>query len=284
MLRRNFATATIAFVLSMLAATDATAAGQRSFVSGFGADVGGCSPSAPCRSFGYAITQTTSGGEVIVLDSAGYGSVTITQSVSIIAPPGVYAGITVFSGNGVSINAGASDAVTLRGLSVTGLGGTVGISFSGGASLIVVDCTVTGFTQQGLLFSPVATTSNALVERSVFARNATGVLVSPTGNLTVRDSIVSNHSGNGIYIFGIASSGGATLTVVDSLLNGNAVGLNSDTNSGGPSHIRIAGNRITNNSTGIRIGGFSDATSIGNNMIRGNGTDKAGSPTIVAGD
>ena len=32
---------------------------------------------------------------MIVLDSAGYGPVTITQSVSITAPPGVFAGISV---------------------------------------------------------------------------------------------------------------------------------------------------------------------------------------------
>ena len=36
--------------------------------------------------------------QVIVLDSAGYGPVTITQAVSIIAPAGVYAGVSVSRG------------------------------------------------------------------------------------------------------------------------------------------------------------------------------------------
>jgi len=41
---------------------------------------------------------------VIVLDSAGYGVVTITQSVSIIASTEVYAGISVFSSDdGVTV-------------------------------------------------------------------------------------------------------------------------------------------------------------------------------------
>jgi hypothetical protein len=123
-----------------------------------------------------------------------------------------------------------------------------------------------------------------IVEHSTLSNNAYGARISPTGNLTIRNSIASGNSLSGVYIFGVAVNGGATLTVAESLLDGNDFGLNSDTNAGGPSHIRIAGNRITNNSTGIRIGGASDVTSIGNNMIRGNGTDKAGSPTIVPGD
>src|SRR5215471_13629595 len=85
----------------------ASIAQQRTFVSGGGNDLNACSRTAPCRTFGHAISQTSVGGEVIVLDSAGYGAFTITQAVSIIAPPGIYAGISVFSGDGIDINAGA---------------------------------------------------------------------------------------------------------------------------------------------------------------------------------
>jgi hypothetical protein len=63
-------------------------AAQRTFVSaGNGSDANACTRQAPCRNFGTAMAQTDSGGEVIVLDSGGYGVVTINQSVSIVAPP-----------------------------------------------------------------------------------------------------------------------------------------------------------------------------------------------------
>jgi hypothetical protein len=59
---------------------------------------------------------------VVVLDSAGYGAFAITQAVTVQAPPGVYAGISVFSGDGITINAGGSDTVILRGLTVNNQG------------------------------------------------------------------------------------------------------------------------------------------------------------------
>jgi hypothetical protein len=52
---------------------------------------------------------TGAGGEIIVLDSGGYGPVTINQSVAIRAPAGICAGISVFAnnlgtGNGVLVS------------------------------------------------------------------------------------------------------------------------------------------------------------------------------------
>ena len=102
----------LALVLSCLATT---AAGiQRTFVASSGVDTNPCNLPAPCRTFGAAMAHTDPSGEVIVLDSAGYGAFTVAQTVSIIAPAGVYAGITVFSGTGITIAAGAG-VVTLRG-------------------------------------------------------------------------------------------------------------------------------------------------------------------------
>ena len=80
---------------------------SRTFVSGYGADTGACGITAPFRSFAYAAPQTASGGEITVLDSAGYGTVTITGSLTITNPGGVEAGITVTSGNAITIAATA---------------------------------------------------------------------------------------------------------------------------------------------------------------------------------
>ena len=61
--------------------------------------------------------MTNAGGEITVLDSAGYGSVTINKSVSITNEEGVEAGITTPTAvNAITVNAGLSDVVNLRGL------------------------------------------------------------------------------------------------------------------------------------------------------------------------
>jgi hypothetical protein len=77
------------FVAGVGAAALANATAQRTFVASTGNDANNafnCSIVKPCRGFAAAVGVTASGGEVIVLDSAGYGAVMITQSVSIIAP------------------------------------------------------------------------------------------------------------------------------------------------------------------------------------------------------
>src|SRR5215831_13205008 len=105
--------------LAVLAtAAPALGASQRTFVASFGFDVGTCALLAPCRSFNFAIGQTNPGGEVVILDTAGYGGMTINKSIKIIGPSGVYGGISVLGGanptTGILINAGDADVVTLR--------------------------------------------------------------------------------------------------------------------------------------------------------------------------
>jgi len=111
--------------LLLLASNLAEATAKRTFVASHGVDNPNCSIVAPCRNFAAAITATSAGGEVIVLDSAGYGPVTTTKSISIVAPPGIYAGISVLAGNGVTIDAPGA-TVVLRGLSINSQGGANG--------------------------------------------------------------------------------------------------------------------------------------------------------------
>ena len=60
---------------------------QRTHVSAaFGNDANtatNCTAAAPCRFFQAAMTVTDTNGEVVVLDSGGYGAVTITKSLSL---------------------------------------------------------------------------------------------------------------------------------------------------------------------------------------------------------
>src|SRR5262249_61113614 len=96
----------------------------RTFVSaGIGNDGNDCNRLTPCRTFQRAHDNTLTGGEITVLDSGGYGAVTITKTIAI-TNDGVGEAGTMGSGgaNGVTIKAGPSDSVAPRGPSVTRIG------------------------------------------------------------------------------------------------------------------------------------------------------------------
>jgi hypothetical protein len=83
----------------ILGGAGTAAAAQRTFVATSGVDNPSCSLASPCRTFAAAVAATAIGGEAIVLDSGGYGPVTVTKSMSIITPPGIYAGVSVPAGS-----------------------------------------------------------------------------------------------------------------------------------------------------------------------------------------
>src|SRR5215472_8190898 len=107
----------------------------RTFVSSFGSDANDCNRATPCRTFQRSHDNTLASGEITVLDAGGYGSVTINKNISIINDGVGEAGILVSGGNnGITINAGSNDVVTLRGLTIKGIGfgGGNGIVFTTG--------------------------------------------------------------------------------------------------------------------------------------------------------
>ncbi|MCG4712409.1 hypothetical protein L0P28_16900, partial [Dorea formicigenerans] len=58
---------------------------NRTWVSGTGTDQAGCGPLAtPCRTMQYAHDNTAAGGEIDVKHAAGYGTLTITKSITIL--------------------------------------------------------------------------------------------------------------------------------------------------------------------------------------------------------
>src|SRR3954452_17098066 len=101
----------IAF-FTFLGAIPALALSPVTFVSGEGTNSGTCaSPATPCRTFQFALGQTSPGGEIKAREPADYGPVTITQSISITGVDG--AGINTPSGDDITINAGPNDTVNL---------------------------------------------------------------------------------------------------------------------------------------------------------------------------
>jgi len=103
----------------------------------------------PCKTLAGAVLQLNPGGEAVVLDSGGYGAVTITQGVTIEAPVGVTAFIHPASGDGITVNAGSTDVVTLRGLVLNGGTGN-GITVNSVGTLNVEKCSLSSFSGDGI--------------------------------------------------------------------------------------------------------------------------------------
>src|SRR5579884_1247177 len=185
---------------SLLALTPAHALQSRAWVSGHGVDQAGCgAPTSPCRTFQYVHDNViAAGGEIDVLDPAGYGPVTISKALSIVNDGVGAAGVQAVSGDAIVINAGASDVVTLRGLDIDGLGtGSNGVVFNSGAGLTIVNCVVRHFAGGG------QTTGN-------------GILIQPSGAIgfLISNVVASDNGWTGIY-YGPPSGSSARAAVID---------------------------------------------------------------------
>jgi hypothetical protein len=280
---------------------------QRTFVSGLGNDSNPCSRTAPCRTFAQAVSQTPAGGEVIVLDSAGYGALTgvnsITKSIAIIAPQGVYAGVSVPSGDGIDINAGASDTVILRGLTLKSHGSMgapdYGINFLNGATLHVESCVVDGFPGYGIrcitggasrfevkdsimrgnlgtaIF--VSGTTSAAIDQVRFEGNDTGLDAEDGAKVTVRNSVASNNR-NG-YIVHSNGALDAEINIESCTASNNTnEGINSQSFGTGIATVRVSNSTVTDNHVGMHNPATSQGLMLsrGNNTVEGNGTDIIG--------
>ena len=72
-----------ATLLTLSLGAGAAQAQTRVFVAAQGSDSNPCTFAAPCRTFQHAHDMVAAGGEIDVLDPAGYGAVIITKSISI---------------------------------------------------------------------------------------------------------------------------------------------------------------------------------------------------------
>jgi hypothetical protein len=216
-----------------LACDSAWALSQRTFVASDGNDANPCSRIAPCRAFSAAMVQTSSGGEVVVLDSAGYGPVTINKSVSIIAPEGVHAGITVTSGAGVTVG-GSALRVVLRGLSIGGQGGSTGIAVSAINSEVHVERPViSGLV--GTAISVNAAGSRVYVEDAQLRSNgASGILVTGGAKAYVDRARIEENANVGVWAYN-----GSELYLRNSIVHRNGTGVDAIVFSAAAGNVRL---------------------------------------------
>jgi hypothetical protein len=274
---------------------------QRVFVSATGLDGNPCTFASPCRTFQHAHDVAPSGGEIDVLDPAGYGALTITKAISIQGHG--FAGIAAVSGDAITVNAGATDKINLRGLLIDGVGtGNNGVTFTAGATLDVQECLVRNFKGNGILFQPSGTSTLFVSDGRIAANGGDGIAVlgggaigainrvtiennvlfglhfgngSPTTvSLTVSDSTISNN-GAGVALVGSANS--ATTMLRDVVVSDNTTdGVLAN---GSSATIRLTRSTITGNDNGLRTVSSGKIISFGDNSVAGNVVD--GAPTSI---
>ena len=289
----------VAFGLALavaLPAGFANAQNLRSFVSAHGLDTNNCTLAAPCRTFAQALTMTNAGGEIDVLDPAGYGAMTITKAISIVNDGIGTAGVIVPSGGtGITINAGANDAVSLRGLSIEGNGvGTYGIVFNTGKSLTVENCVIRHVANDGIAFSPNATSSLSVSNSLVADTGQNGIDVYPSGSGAVTAVFnrvqVNNNNGNGIVLLGMFSTGTVKGTVYDSVAAGNpgGAGFFAITGTGHATTTLMVFNSVAaNNNIGVYAVGIGATVRVAHSIVTGNASGwqtLSGGVLLSAGD
>jgi hypothetical protein len=306
----------LALAFAGLWAMPASAQATRTWVSGVGDDVNPCSRTAPCKTFAGAISKTAAGGEISCLDPGGFGAVTITKSMTIdchYTEGGVLAG-----GNGIVVNAAATDVVYLRGLDIFGVNPpSNGIRFLAGAALIVEDCVIRRFNAAnsvGVSFVPSTAGARLYLHNVTVANNGNGgsgggVLVQPSGSGSAQiefddvrlidnanvgfralaggtginglfDRVTAMRtSGDGFVTVAAAASPPITIMIANSDFSGNtARGIAAD---GVGSTIRVAQSNITGNATGVQATNSAKINTYGNNRNDGNTSDGAFTLPII---
>ncbi|MCA6125893.1 right-handed parallel beta-helix repeat-containing protein [Bradyrhizobium sp. WSM 1704] len=280
-MRRTFSFAVILGLLTLAFAADtAYAQATRTWVSGVGDDVNPCSRTAPCKTFAGAISKTAAGGEINCIDPGGFGAVTITKSITIDCQE-IPASILASATNGIYVNAGTSDKIVLRGLSINGAGttpGIRGINILAAGTVTIENVRVFGFSQQGiadtranggtLAITDTVSRNNAiagigiatgaavkvLISNVRLLNNGHGVATGPNAFVTIKGSDLSNNTNAGI------DNEGANIVASGNAISSNGTGV-LNTSSG---ITRLANNDIVFNTTSINNSAGS-VISFGNN-------------------
>jgi len=286
--------AVFGLLLAAMYALPAHAQATRTWVSGLGNDVDPCSLTAPCKTFAAAYSKTAVGGEISVLDAGGYGQLTIAHAITINGE-GSLASILSSAGNGITVNAGASDRVILRNLQLNGAsGGNAGVRVNSG-NVTIDKCFIYGFTTGfiggiGVFINSNGNTNVDIRDTDitnssfgVWVQSTSGFAVATLDNVrinsspgygvvaastnafaTINRSYIGNMGVAGIY----TSAGNGIINVNDSILTNNITAVNAAASG---STVRLNNTALYDNSTGLVTGAGATIATANNNKAAGNG-------------
>jgi len=291
---------------SALPVTSANAQATRTWVSGVGDDVNPCSRTAPCKTFAGAISKTAAGGEIDCLDPGGFGTVTITKSMTIDC--GTFPGGSLNAGNinGVLVNtAAATDKVILRNLVIQGtisspspgpgLNGVRWINL--GQELHLDRVVITGDTtigvdvnktSAGTLFvrntyiaevptgisvnSSVASAVAVIDHSQIVGMTGTCVVAKANALVAISNSVIST-CGTGLS----AANSGAIVNANNNVISFSQTGVSAVSGA----TIRMSNNDLYDNTTGINAAAGASFQSGQNNRVSGGTPGSNSTGTIV---
>lgn len=262
-----------ALLSGVLLGSPASAQATRTWVSGVGDDVNPCSRTAPCKTFAGAISKTVAGGEIDALDPGGFGALTITKAITIDGGGGQVASVLVAGTNGIVVSAGASDVVILRNLRLNGLNqGLSGVVYNSAAQLSIENCSIFGFTQNGINVN-TSGASELYVTNTSMTNVANGINLSTTSSIfaAIDHTYILNPTTNGISA---AGSGNGTITAIitNTLINSAATAITAGSNA----VLDVDTSSITKNNTAFNVAASSGVIRISNNNVYDNQTNYVG--------
>jgi hypothetical protein len=307
--RRLIRSAVIA-IAAAVACTSALALPFRTYLSADGLDTNPCSLPAPCRLLPAAIAAVTDGGEVWMLDSANYNTATVSiaKSVTILAVPGALGSVVAIGGQAILINSGSAK-VALRNLVIVpfpGGGGTNGVEVTSAAKVTIEDCLIAGHGASGITITAAGAVR---LTRSIVRDNTWKGMELYQGVAEISDSQLLGNGQEGLLVFTNVTTGVATVT--NSVISGNnAYGISvigaggtttkvsvtastvADNFNGGISSINLSGSSVVvtvgysyilrNGGNGFTQGNTSVFESMGNNVVRQNGSLSSGTLSAPA--
>ena len=307
-MNRSRALGTVVTVLcASLISSTVHALANRVFVSArSGNDANTCdSILAPCQTFAGAVTKLNPGGEAIVLDTGGYGPVTITKSLTIEAPPGVTAFVHPPSGDAITISAGASDVVVLRGLVLNG-GSGHGITVVSAGSVFVENCVISGFTLDGIRnaannavwvkdtisrqngYGAELLNGHVAIDHCRFEGNTLDGVLADGSFVSVRDSVSARNGQDG-FDAAASSAVNSVLFIYECSSTFNLrSGVHAINSGSGGVIASVANSSVCENANfglnnaGNTGSGFLAFESLGNNMVSHNGNNETNGTITLA--
>jgi hypothetical protein len=291
MTKVRFTLNVLAIALFTLTVSSSSRAVTRTWVSGVGDDFNPCSRTAPCKTYAGAISKTDKDGEISTLDPGGFGTVTITKSITINGG-GTGAGygsiLATSLTTGVIINitdaADVRKSVRLDWLNINGAStGNDGIRMNAGNTLIVENCLIDGFTGDGIeLNYTAANTGTVLSVHNTSIRNCavTGIRTNAFSGGQIKTAI------NNVQIMkcgiGINQVNGTLGSIHDCMISFCTTGVQTAEPTAG-SVANIDSTTISNNTgTGVNVVGGSRAR-IASCKIFQNGTSLAPAANVDSG-
>jgi hypothetical protein len=242
-----------ALIALSLSLSPASAQASRTWVSGVGDDANPCSRTAPCKTFAGAIAKTATNGEINCLDPGGFGTLTITKSISIdcheilgsVLNAGT-AGITVAYDSFASTD--TRKTVNLRNLNFQGFdSGTIGIQLTGngaGTFINIEDCLINGN----------------------FGGSATGILDARSrGEMVIRNTTVRDNGANGISVPNTTGSHRSMIS------NTRVINSNNGIIAGSNSSMQLSHVVVSNNLTAGLVVNASGLMDVDSTVITHNG-------------